>query len=261
MTGEDSVQVVRVTLWLDARRSWPDLEARATQAEEAGWDGVRIGDAPDGRECWAVAGALAMAVPRLRLEVVVRDEWGRHPAVVAKLASTVDQLSGGRLLLGWAPAGDADGEARLGEGCEVVKSLAGQERTTFAGRFYRLHDAPLDPQPRQRPLPVMVVGGSALLAAACADHWSISGSVADVRAQLAALAEACRQRGRDRSAIEVSAWTADPAVPIDPATAAHYAAAGVDHWVVPEASVDVEADGWPAGLAQIREATARIGRA
>ncbi len=202
-----------VTLCLDAGRPAEELLALAAQAERAGWDAVRFGDPPPGastgRECWAVMGALAAAVPRLRLQAVVRDDLGRHPAVVAKLASTVDRLSEGRLLLGFEPGAGPDGEARLAEGCQVVKSLARGERASLRGRFYRLEDAPFDPRPLQQPFPVMVVGGSAPLAARCGDHWSITGSPEEVRAQLEALRVACDQIGRDAGGITVSAWAGE----------------------------------------------------
>lgn len=210
-----------------------ELLALAHRAEQAGWDGVRFGDPPDGpvagRECWAIMGALASTVPRIRLDAVVRHDLGRHPAVVAKLASTVDHLSGGRLLLGFVGQG-----ASLEEAIRVVKGLARGDRVSLAGRFYRLHDAPLDPRPVQQPFPVMVVGANAELAASCADHWSIAGSPAQLLASLSALDAACRRLGRDRTTITVSASR----------TAATLAPAGVDEWVVPDAAVAGNRDAW-----------------
>jgi alkanesulfonate monooxygenase SsuD/methylene tetrahydromethanopterin reductase-like flavin-dependent oxidoreductase (luciferase family) len=233
---------VRLTLWLGAHRSWPELRLLAAGAEQAGWDGVRFGDGGDreghGRECWAVLGALAEAVPRVRLEAVVHDDRGRHPAVVAKLASTVDQLSGGRLLLGWAPAAGTDGEARLAEGVEIVKSLASRDRSSWGGRFYRLQDAPLDPKPRQQPFPVMLVGTSAELAARCADHWSFTAS--DLGSRLVALDEACRRLGRHRGDVRVSAWGEAP-VPD-----------GIDEWVVLDRTLGDDVATWSVSLDRIR---------
>jgi alkanesulfonate monooxygenase SsuD/methylene tetrahydromethanopterin reductase-like flavin-dependent oxidoreductase (luciferase family) len=231
---------VHLTLWLEAGRPWAELRSLASQAEQAGWDGVRFGDGAGGRECWAVLGALAEAVPRVRLEAVVHDDRGRHPAVVAKLASTVDLLSDGRLLLGWAPVADVEGEARLAEGVEVVKNLAHRERTSWGGQFYRLQDAPLDPKPQQQPFPVMLVATSAELAARCADHWSITGTAADIGTQLGALDEACRQLGRPRIEIAVSAWCAAPVPP------------GTDEWVVLDRALGDDPARWPATLARIR---------
>jgi alkanesulfonate monooxygenase SsuD/methylene tetrahydromethanopterin reductase-like flavin-dependent oxidoreductase (luciferase family) len=236
---------MRTTLCLDPRRPWPDLRKLARQAEAAGWDAVRIGDAdgPGGLDCLTVFGALAASVDRIRFEAVVAAGRGRHPAVVAKLAATVDQLSAGRLLLGMAPAADADAvpgpdadadagpeadpdaaagpdaRARLAEAFTVLRCLTTQPHTTWAGQWYRLEEAPLDPKPRQQPFPLMLVGGDSDLAALIADHWSIEG---DVEAQLAALQTSCAKAGRDRATITV---------------AAPYPAAGVDEWVVPDAAL------------------------
>ncbi len=201
---------MRVNLWLNPCQPWDDLLARARHAEQAGWDAVRVVDTAEGRECWSVVGALAAAVPRVRLDAIVRDDRGRHPAVVAKLATTADLLSHGRLLLGWIPAADRDAEARLAEACRVVKSLTTQDRTTFEGRFFHLQDAPLDPKPVQQPLPVLLSGATAELAAQYADHWTISGTQRQIETQLDALKEACHEVGRDRTEIRISAWTKDP---------------------------------------------------
>jgi alkanesulfonate monooxygenase SsuD/methylene tetrahydromethanopterin reductase-like flavin-dependent oxidoreductase (luciferase family) len=244
---------VRVTLWLDSRRPWIELAGLASQAERAGWDGVRVGDGP-GLECWAVLAALATTVPRVRLQAAAQDDVGRHPAVLAKQASTVDQLSDGRLLLGLAPGADSDGEARLAEGFHVVQCLAGTVRTSWRGEFYRLQDAPLEPKPRQQPLPLMVVGGSAPLAARCADHWSLSGSPADIGAQLVALDDACKQIDGDRRSIEVSVWSRESVL----ASLPDYALAGVDEWVVPDAALGPSSDGWPETFAHIRAETLGI---
>ncbi len=84
----------------------------------------------------------------------------------------------------------------------------------------------------------MLVGGSAELAAAYADHWSVSG---DIAAQLAALADACHSLGRDRSTITVSADSP---------------AEGVDEWVVPDSALGPEPSGWPGELSRIRAADA-----
>jgi alkanesulfonate monooxygenase SsuD/methylene tetrahydromethanopterin reductase-like flavin-dependent oxidoreductase (luciferase family) len=230
---------VHVTLCLDPTRPWPALRALAEDAERAGWDGVRCGDpvAGAGRECWAVLGALAAAVPRLRLEAAISGDRGRHPAVIAKLAATVDRLSDGRLLLGLTPAAGADGEARLAEVIEVVRRLARDDRTTWRGQFYRLQDAPLDPKPMQQPFPLMLIGGRPDLAAAHADHWSISG---DIGAQLAALAQSCQSVGRDRATITVSA---------------DKPAEGVDELVIPDSALGPDPARWPMELRRIRAAT------
>jgi alkanesulfonate monooxygenase SsuD/methylene tetrahydromethanopterin reductase-like flavin-dependent oxidoreductase (luciferase family) len=226
---------MRTTLCLDPRSPWPELLHLARRAEAAGWDAVRVGDV-DGTgagECLTVLGALAGAVARIRLEAVLRDNRGRHPAVVAKLAATVDQLSAGRLLLGMAPAAGAGANDRLAEAFAVLRCLATQPNTTLAGQFYRLQDAPLDPKPRQQPFPLMLVGGDSDLAARVADHWSIEGDVATRRA---ALQESCRHAGRDPATITV---------------AASYPATGVDGWVVHDRELGAGEEERSVALARI----------
>jgi alkanesulfonate monooxygenase SsuD/methylene tetrahydromethanopterin reductase-like flavin-dependent oxidoreductase (luciferase family) len=223
---------MRAVLWLDTRRRWDDLLALARAAEATGWDAVRVGDEPGGAECWSVLGALAGAVPRVRLDAALRDERGRHPAVVAKLASTVDQLSGGRLLLGLAPGRDPDAPDRLVEAFQVVKFLAQQPRTTWGGKYFRLEDAPLDPKPVQPVFPMMLVGGTPDLAARIADHWSVTG---DVASALTALTAACAAVGRDRAGITVSALSP-----------------GADELVVPDAALGPDPTAWPEALTELR---------
>jgi len=248
MDGEDSVGAVRLTLWLDPGSPWTRLVDLAGQAEAAGWDAVRIGDGAGGGrdgECWALMGALAAAVPRLRLDAVLRDDRGRHPAVVTKQACTVDQLSGGRLLLGLTPAPGLAGEARLAESCEVIRLLTSQNRSTFTGDYYQLADAPMGPKPVQRPFPLMLVGAGAALAARHGDHWSITGSPKEVRVQLTALYAACVARDRDRTEITVSAWSDGTTELLE------YTATGIDEWVVPAAALDPG----PESLIRIRAET------
>lgn len=240
---------MHITLWLDRPRPWPDLVERACQAEAAGWDALRFGDpVQEGArspECWAVVGALAGEVPRMRLEAVVRDQTGRHPAVVAKLASTADQLSGGRLLLGFGPPAGPDAELRLSEAVAVVRSLTANDRTTFSGTFYQLRDAPLDPKPIQIPFPILLVGASPALAATQADHWSITGAPPVIDSQLRALDESCRTIGRAREAITVSV--------VSDAPPQH---AGVHEWVVPESALGEDPSAWPEALADMRSVAA-----
>jgi hypothetical protein len=251
MVGEDSVGAVRLTLWLDPGPPWTRLVELARQAEAAGWDAVRVGDSPGDRpelECWALMGALAAAVPRLRLDAVVGDDRGRHPAVVAKQACTVDQLSGGRVLLGLRPAPGPDGEARLAESCEVIRRLTAKNRSTFSGEYYQLADAPMEPKPVQRPFPIMLVGAGAALAARHGDHWSITGSPKAVRAQLTALYAACVAQDRDRTEISVSAWSDGTTEFLE------YTATGIDEWVVPAIALD-----GPESLVRLRTETVEAG--
>ena len=127
-------------------------------------------------ECWTVLTALASQTSTVKLGTLVLGNTYRQPAVLANMAATLDQISGGRLVLGigagWQPNEHAAygialapiGErvAALDEACTVLRSLLDQRRSTFDGAFYRLRDAPCDPKPAGR-VPLLVAG----LAQAC----------------------------------------------------------------------------------------------
>ena len=117
----------------------------------------------------------------------------RHPAVLAKMAATVDHICEGRLVLGLGAGWQVneheaygiglpsvpDRLARLDEACQVIRMLHSQQRSHFDGRFYRLVDAPCEPKPLQQPLPLLV-GGSGekvtmRIAALYADEWNCWG--------------------------------------------------------------------------------------
>jgi alkanesulfonate monooxygenase SsuD/methylene tetrahydromethanopterin reductase-like flavin-dependent oxidoreductase (luciferase family) len=251
---------VRTTLWLDLRRPVDELLALAALAEAAGWDAVRVSDQtgadhpmgsrPPAHECWAVIAALAATVARVRLQVVVEDARGRHPAVVAKLASTADQLSRGRLLLGLTtstgsrpePAATADAVSRLSEQAEVIRALSSGGPVTFRGRFYRLDQAPLDPPTWQQPFPLMLVGGSAAVAAAWADQWEVAGPLDRATEQVAALDGAARSR------LTISAAAVGAEHP------AAWARIGVSDLVVPDAALGNDPGAWPGALHRLRSA-------
>ena len=144
----------------------------------------------DTLECWSVLAALAVAVPRLRLGSLVSSVTFRHPAVLANIAAAIDNFSGGRLVLGIGAGWQLNEHASYGielgplrerldrfeEACEVITSLLRERRTTFVGDYYRVHDAPNQPPPRQRPLPLLIGGGGELrtmrIAARFADEWN-----------------------------------------------------------------------------------------
>jgi alkanesulfonate monooxygenase SsuD/methylene tetrahydromethanopterin reductase-like flavin-dependent oxidoreductase (luciferase family) len=95
---------------------------------------------------------------------------------------------------------------RLDEACQVMRSLWTQRRSDFAGRHYRLSDAPLDPKPVQRPHPELMIGGGGervtlRIVAKHADHWNVWGGPAVLARKGAILDEHCAAAGRDPKAI------------------------------------------------------------
>jgi len=147
----------------------------------------------------------------------------RNPGHTAKLATTLDHLSGGRAILGIGGAwferehdafgidfGAGFGERldRLDEAVMLMRRLFDGERVTHEGKHYQLHDALCEPRPIQARLPILV-GGSGpkktlRTTALRADAWNTAGTVDEVRGKLATLDGHCADVGRDRSTIELT---------------------------------------------------------
>ena len=176
-------------------------------------------------ECWTTISALAAETSRIRLTPLVLANTYRHPAVFAKMASTLDVISNGRVEVGiGAGGGRGDHHASgldfpatpvrvrmLEEGIEMMKRLWTEEEVTFQGQYYTLNKARNTPGPVQKPHPPFLVGGHGQrhLFRAVARHADICNvgfemDLDEHRATLEALGEHCRNVGRDLSDIEVS---------------------------------------------------------
>src|SRR3712207_1484793 len=121
-------------------------------------------------EAGSTVAALAAAVPRVRIGTLVYGMTYRHPAVLANMAATVDQVSGGRFVLGVGAGWQVNEHEQYGielpplkqridrfvEGVTVLRGLLTEERTTFAGSYYQVTDAVCEPKPLQRPMPLMI---------------------------------------------------------------------------------------------------------
>ena len=226
---------MRFSIWPTLGQPWADVLEVTRHAEASGWDGVYVADHFMGDaggnfgavespmlEATAALPALAMATDRLRLGTLVLGNTYRHPAVLANWAATVDQLSGGRVLLGvgagWQENEHAQygirlpppGEriARFEEACHVWNGLLRQPATTFTGTYYQLTDAICEPKPVQTPLPLLIGGkGDRMLGVVArhADEWNMWG-LADVIAERAAVLDRrCEAIGRDPATIKRSA--------------------------------------------------------
>jgi len=160
-------------------------EARsvAEWADREGFDAVSMNDhffSPLGSpqtpqlECFTLLGALAAATKRVRLMTTVAAMSFRHPALLAKAASTLDVISEGRLVLGvgagwqrneydahgYPYPSNAERLDQLREGIAVVKAMWTQEEPTFRGRHFAIDKAYNHPRPVQKPHPPIMVGGS-----------------------------------------------------------------------------------------------------
>jgi probable F420-dependent oxidoreductase len=174
---------------------WSELVAMARAAEEIGFDSIWLGDhllyRGDGRpergpwDAWTALAALAASTDRVRLGPLVACSAFHAPGMLARMAATIDEVSGGRFVLGigagWNRTefdafGIAFGEraSRFEEAFEIVRRLLGGERVTFEGRFSRVEDAVLLPEPRRR-VPLMIgSNGDRVLRAALpyVDAWN-----------------------------------------------------------------------------------------
>ena len=213
--------------------TWPELVALWQHAEATGWDAACLTDhfmpnAPDPveetLECWTALSGLALVTRRMRVGTLVSGNTYRHPAVLAKMAATVDILSGGRLICGIGAAWQRNehvaygipfarvGERlnRLEEACQVLLGLWTQPKTTFHGKYYQLDEAPLFPKAVQRPHPELLIGGGGeqrtlKIAARYADHWNVWGGPQVLQRKIRVLEDHCAAVGRDPASITRSA--------------------------------------------------------
>lgn len=179
-------------------------------------------------EGWTTLAAYAARTTRLRVGLMVTGNTYRHPAVLTKIATTLDVISNGRLDFGigagWNEYEHASmgiplykpGERirRLDEACEVYKSLCTQPTTDFDGRYYQLKDARCEPKPVQKPYPPIVIGGGGeqltlLVTAKHADIWNTTSSDPEMlKHKISVLHGHCATIGRDPAEIEISAQIA-----------------------------------------------------
>lgn len=175
-------------------------------------------------EGWATLAAMAALTNRLRMGVMVTGNTYRHPAVLAKIAATVDVISKGRLDFGLGAGWNEyehesmgiplykPGERirRFGEACEVIRRLFTEPKVDFAGQYYQLTGARSEPKPVQKPWPPFVLGGSGekltlRVVATYADMWNVEGGTVDqFRHKLSVLHEHCAAIGRDPAEIRLS---------------------------------------------------------
>ncbi len=217
------------------RVAYRDLADTWRAADELGYDSLFLFDhfvpisgatTDPCFEGWTMLAALAAQTRRARVGLLVTGNTYRHPALVAKMAATVDHVSNGRVILGigagWFEPEhrfygiafhSAGGRARrLGEAVEVITLLLTRERSTFTGKYYTLADAPLEPKPLQRPHPPILIGGMGPklvqpVAARFADIWHFflkSEDPAEARTIIRRFDEICRSVGRDPAAVEKS---------------------------------------------------------
>jgi F420-dependent oxidoreductase-like protein len=222
------VSAVRVSLMIEGQEdvTWEAWRALAGACEEHGVEALFRSDhylSVEGREdrgsldAWATLAALAAVTSTVRLGTLVSPATFRHPSELAKVVTTADHVSGGRVELGmgtgWLEAEHAAygfafprfGErvARLEEQLEVVSREWAGARFSFEGRHYEIRQLDALPKPVQRPRPNLILGGrggprSLALAARFTDEYNTVFRTADECAVLRReLDEACRRESRE----------------------------------------------------------------
>ena len=215
--------------WIQ-RTGWPDLRDACVAVERAGWDSLWLDDhllSDEGAwddsklEGWATLSAVASLTQRVRLGLLVSSTTFRNPGLIAKVATTLDHVSGGRSVLGlgggWFARehdafgldfGSGFGERldRLDEATGLVRRLLDGERVAHKGPFFEFDDALCEPRPVQRRLPILI-GGSGprktlRTAALYADLWNGYGEPARIAEVSEVLRTRCEEVGRRFEAIE-----------------------------------------------------------
>ena len=212
--------------------SFAEILHRTQRCEDLGIDSLWLYDHLYGpgmpeypsMEAWTLATALLARTERIRVGHMVLCNQFRHPVTLAKMATTLDQISGGRLSLGIGsgsiedehrragfPWGTfAERSAQLGETLQILHQAFIDERIAFSGRHFTVADMPIKPGPVQKPRPPIVVGGvgekfTLPLVARYADVWNVpTYALGDIEQKLSVLRSICDDIGRDPATIVLS---------------------------------------------------------
>ena len=210
---------------------WDSMRDAAVAVDQLGFDWLLTSDHlvasdnhepdPDGPifEAWQLVAAWAAITKRVRIGVMASGVMLRHPALLAKMATTLDHISHGRAICGlgagwfaqeaemygvpWPSTGER--LAGMEEAARICRSLFDEQRTTHHGQYYRLTDAVAAPKPIQAHLPLLIGGGgegrTMRIAARHADIWNTFGSPASMNRKIALLHRYCTEADRRASSI------------------------------------------------------------
>ena len=213
-----------------AEAKWAKAVEVAVLAEELGYDSLWVYDhfhnvpRPAHEavfECWTVMAAISQRTSKIRLGQMVGCNSYREPSVLAKITSTIDVISGGRLDWGIG-AGWYENEykgygfefpapkVRIGmlkECVEIVRSMWTETETTYEGKYYKLERANCDPKPLQQPHPPILIGGGGeqltlRVVARLADRSNFGGNAEQWANKAEILKGHCKDVGRDYDEIE-----------------------------------------------------------
>src|ERR1051326_4274243 len=211
---------------------WQDLVSVWKTIDQTGYDTAFAFDHfypifsdPSGPcfEGWIALAGLAVQTTKLEVGLLVTGNTYRNPALLAKMAATLDHATGGRLILGigsgWFEqehkAYDipfytaAERIRRFDEALQIIKSLWTQKQTTFSGKYYSIKDAYGEPKPVRRPFPPILIGAAGekmnlKVVAKHANIWNTFGSPDTFRQKLQVLKDHCATVGRNFDEIEIS---------------------------------------------------------
>jgi F420-dependent oxidoreductase-like protein len=224
--------------------SYDALAAHWREADALGFDSVWLDDhfysvvrprSEPQMEAWTLLAALVRETQRIGVGILVTCNGYRNPALLAKMAATVDVLSNGRLIHGIGAGWFADEYegygyefpstptrlAQLEESLVVQTQLWTAERPSFSGRFYTLREAWCEPRPVQKPHPPILIGGSGekvllRIVARWATMWNCPGDPAELGRKIGILREHCALEGRSVDDI-ARTWFGNVILDLDPA--------------------------------------------
>ena len=204
--------------------TWDELRDAALLAEQSGWDVLMtwdhfvplMGDATGPNfEGWQVLAAFGAITKTPKIGMLVTGNTYRHPAVLANMASTLDNITNGRAVVGIGAAWqepehrmygiDFDTPAvrlaKLREATRIIRGLLDKGKVTYEGKYYKLENATLGTRPIQKRVPILIGGGgeqvTLKITARYADWWHGFGTPEIIKHKLEVLKKHCADVGRD----------------------------------------------------------------
>jgi alkanesulfonate monooxygenase SsuD/methylene tetrahydromethanopterin reductase-like flavin-dependent oxidoreductase (luciferase family) len=217
------------TLW-PQNTTWDAMREAAVHLDNIGFETVWTWDhfyALQGKEerpnfeATTILAALSPLTKRVKLGALVEGVTYRHPAVIANIAATHDQVSNGRAICGIGAAWNqtehraygihlgtpGERSRRFAESAKIVRALLDGERVTYKGKYYELKNAVLNTRPVQKRLPIMIGGGgeqrTLRTTARYADLWHTFGPPEQMQRKIGILHQHCADVGRDPAQVEV----------------------------------------------------------
>lgn len=212
------------------KRSWDECKDAAVSFDGLGYDSAWVCDHVYGvpnpqlpiLEAWSLIAAVAAVTDQIQLGTLVTPPHFRNPAMLAKQVATIDNIAGGRVIMGmgagwFQPEFEAYGNpfpslgqrmGALDEAVQIMKSMWSEEKTSLDGQHFQVKDALCEPKPPRRP-PILIGGtGEKVLMGLVARHADIWNNMAVAQGQLAQKVEALRKRcdelDRDPDTVQVS---------------------------------------------------------